>query len=68
MGRVTDVWLSCYLILPSVDSKNQVTRQLHIRDPTHIQNIILDTRCTIALNGMPQNLINEKSTSVEVMA
>ena len=67
MGRVTDVWLSCYLVLPSVDSKNQVTRQLHIRDPTHIQ-IILATRYKIALNGMPQNLINEKSTSIEVMA
>ena len=33
-----------------------------------MQNISLDTRCKIALRSMSQNLINEKSTLVQVMA
>ena len=36
MGQVTKVWLSCYLVLHSHDSKTQVTRQPHLCDSTHI--------------------------------
>ena len=31
-----EVQLSCYLVLLSPDSKNQVTRQVHLHDTTHI--------------------------------
>ena len=34
LGRAKEVWLSCYLVLLSVDSKqNPVTRQPHLHDP-----------------------------------
>ena len=40
MGQVTELWLSCYLVLLSIDFainwwQNQVTRQLQFRDLTH---------------------------------
>ena len=40
MGQVMKLWLSCYLILLSIDSKNQVTRQPQFRDLTHIMILI----------------------------
>ena len=36
LAWVMQVWLSCYLVLLSVDSKNQVTRQPHLLDPSYM--------------------------------
>ena len=35
-GQVTKLWLSCCLVLLSIDSKNQITRQPQFRDLTHM--------------------------------
>ena len=54
MGQVTKVWISCYLVLLSVDSK--VTRQPNLRDLTHIicdQAIIF---WWLAVEHMPSNV------------
>ena len=40
MGQVMKSCLSCYLVLLSFDSRNQVTRQVHLRDLTHMRMVL----------------------------
>ena len=39
IGEVTKLWLSCYLVLLSIDSETRLTRQPQFRDLTDIQNM-----------------------------
>ena len=64
---LVDNWICCNPLAPGRcenNFKSKIFKLYHV----YIKNSSLGTHCEIALRWMPQNLINEKSTLVQVMA